>query len=126
MIYATPNNRERIEKNMSIITGLAKCETIEFFAQKDDAEDKQYAYGQAGDVDVYVDTSGFSNDDEIERLKKIIEEKEDYLRSLEVKLTDTSFISNAPQKVIRLTQEKKDVTVRQLEKAKEQLAKITG
>jgi len=75
---------------------------------------------------VYVDTSGFSNEDEMTRLSKIIEEKEDYLRALEIKLTDNSFLMNAPDKVIRLSQEKKSVTERQIEKAKEQLNKLSS
>lgn len=126
MLYATPNNRQRLEKNISIITGLGKCEKVEFLTQKDSINESQYTYGQAGDVDVYIDTSGFSNDDEIGRLRKIIEEKEDYLRALEVKLTDNRFLTNAPDKVIRLSQEKKSVTERQIEKAKEQLKKLSS
>lgn len=124
MLYATPLNRERIEENMSIISGLSKCASIGFFNNKEDVDHKIYTYGQASDVDVYVDTSQFSNEDEVNRLKKIIEEKEDYLRSLEIKLMDKQFLGNAPQKVIRLTQEKKEVTERQLQKAQDQLTKI--
>ena len=80
----------------------------------------------AGEVEVFVDTSICNHDDDIERLEKLIAEKEDYVRMLEVKLTDPSFVGKAPENVIRLTQDKKEVTLRQIEKAKEELRQYKG
>lgn len=56
----------------------------------------------------------------------MIAEKEDYARMIEVKLMDPSFVGKAPENVIRLTQEKKEVTMRQIEKAREELKQYQG
>lgn len=80
----------------------------------------------AGEVEVFVDTSICNHDEDILRLEKIIAEKEDYARLLEVKLLDPTFVSKAPENVIRLTQEKKEVTMRQIEKAREELRQYKG
>ena len=68
--------------------------------------------------------SGQDTEEEQVRLKKLITEKEDYVRALELKLTNSEFLSRAPQNVIRLTQEKKQITENQLKKAIEQLEKL--
>lgn len=80
----------------------------------------------AGEIEVFVDTSACSHDDDIERLEKLIAEKEDYVRTLEIKLMDPTFVNKAPENVIRLTQEKKEVTLRQIEKAREELKQYKG
>lgn len=124
LLYATPNNRNRLEKNISIISGLGKCSQVQFITTNDNIDEQKYSYGQAGEVDVYIDISAFGNEDEIQRLRKLIEEKENYLRGLEIKLTDNQFLSNAPSNVIRLSQDNKNVTERQIQKAKDQLGKL--
>ena len=58
--------------------------------------------------------SGQDTEEEQVRLKKLITEKEDYVRALELKLTNSEFLSRAPQNVIRLTQEKKQIAFQEI------------
>lgn len=120
VIYANPRDRAVLEKNIALIAGLGKS-AVTFTLTKEDLSREKYTYGMAGEVEVFVDTSACGHDDDIERLEKLIAEKEDYVRVLEVKLLDPTFVNKAPENVIRLTQEKKEVTLRQIEKAREEL-----
>ncbi len=121
VLYVNPRDRIVLEKNTKLISGLGKANSISFTLSKDTLEREKYTYGIAGEVEIFVDTSICNHDDDIERLQKLITEKEDYVRVLEIKLLDPSFVGKAPDNVIRLTQEKKEVTLRQIEKAKEEL-----
>ena len=121
VIYANPRDRAVLERNLVLIAGLGKAREVDFTLTKDNLSRDKYTYGMAGDIEVFVDTSICNHDDDIIRLEKIIAEKEDYARMLEIKLMDPSFVGKAPENVIRLTQEKKQVTIRQMEKAKEEL-----
>ena len=125
IIYANPRDRAVLEKNIALIAGLGKS-SVSFTLTKEDLSREKYTYGMAGEVEVFVDTSACNHDDDIERLEKLIAEKEDYVRTLEVKLLDPTFVNKAPENVIRLTQEKKEVTLRQIEKAKEELKQYKG
>ena len=126
VLYVNPRDRIVLEKNIALISGLGKAREISFTLTKDGLEREKYTYGIAGEVEIFVDTSICNHDDDIERLTKLIEEKEDYVRLLEVKLMDPSFAGKAPENVIRLTQEKKEVTLRQIEKAKEEMIQYKG
>ncbi len=126
VIYANPRDRATLERNIALITGLGKASEVNFTLTKDNLSREKYTYGMAGEVEVFVDTSACTHDDDIERLEKLIAEKEDYVRMLEVKLMDSTFVSKAPENVIRLTQEKKEVTLRQIEKAREELKQYKG
>lgn len=126
VIYANPRDRATLERNIALITGLGKASEVNFTLTKDGLSREKYTYGMAGEVEVFVDTSACTHDDDIERLEKLIAEKEDYVRMLEVKLMDSTFVSKAPENVIRLTQEKKEVTLRQIEKAREELKQYKG
>lgn len=126
VIYANPRDRATLERNISLIAGLGKASNVEFTLTKEDLSREKYTYGMAGEVEVFVDTSSCTHDDDIERLEKLIAEKEDYARMIELKLMDATFVSKAPENVIRLTQEKKEVTLRQIEKAREELRQYKG
>jgi valyl-tRNA synthetase len=99
---------------------------VNFTLTKEKLSREKYTYGMAGEVEVFVDTSACTHDDDIARLEKLITEKEDYARLLEVKLMDPTFVGKAPENVIRLTQEKKEVTLRQIDKAREELKQYKG
>ncbi len=126
VIYANPRDRATLERNIALIAGLGKASEVEFTLTKDKISREKYTYGMAGEIEVFVDTSMCNHDDDIERLEKLITEKEDYVRLLEVKLMDPTFVNKAPDNVIRLTQEKKEVTLRQIEKAREELKQYKG
>ncbi len=126
VLYVNPRDRMVLEKNTKLLSGLGKAQTISFTLSKDSLVREKYTYGIAGEVEIFVDTSVCNHDDDIERLERLIAEKEDYVRHLEIKLMDPSFVGKAPDNVIRLTQEKKEVTLRQIEKAKEELRQYTS
>ncbi len=126
VLYVNPRDRTVLERNITLISGLGKAQNISFTLSKDELERDKYTYGIAGEVEIFVDTSICNHDDDIERLQKLITEKEDYVRTLEIKLLDPSFVGRAPENVIRLTQEKKEVTLRQIEKAREELEQYKG
>lgn len=125
IIYSKPRDRGILERNNAIIIGLWKVASLSYCVSKDHLEREKYTYGIAGEVEIFVDTSSCNHDDDIERLEKLIQEKEQYIRTLEIKLMDSTFVSKAPANVIRLTQEKKETTLRQIEKAKEELKKYS-
>lgn len=125
IIYSKPRDRGILERNNAIIIGLWKVASLSYCVSKDHLEREKYTYGIAGEVEIFVDTSSCNHDDDIERLEKLIQEKEQYIRTLEIKLMDSTFVNKAPANVIRLTQEKKETTLRQIEKAKEELKKYS-
>ena len=109
-----------IECNLHLISGLTKAETA-FDTDTKKYNSSNYALATTNITDIYVDTSMFSHDAEIERLKLEIADKKEYMRILDLKLTDTKFIKNAPERVVRDAQDKKNLTLSQLEKLTQQL-----
>lgn len=75
------------------------------------------AYGVVGDVDIYLDAGSLiDHEAEKTRLKAEIVNKKEYVRTMDLKLTNQEFIRNAPEKIIRMEQEKKRIAEEQLEK----------
>ena len=71
------------------------------------------------DVEIYLDTSALIDTDaEKIRLKNEIKNKREYIRIIDLKLTNQDFIRNAPEKVVRIEQEKR-------RQAEEQVVKLT-
>lgn len=76
-----------------------------------------------GDTELYLDTSAHvDTEGEKARLKKEIDEKREYIRILDIKLTNTDFVRNAPEKIVRLEQEKRLMTLDQIAKLEEKFA----
>ena len=83
-------------------------------------------YESLGNVGVYVH---FSLDPdviqtELERLETQIEEKKVFLRSLSEKLTNNTFLQNAPERIIRAEMEKRNITLSQIEKFSQKLSEL--
>ena len=69
------------------------------------------------DVEIFLDTSAVVDvDAEKTRLKSEIENKKDYIRGIDLKLTNQDFVRNAPEKIVRIEQEKKRSAEESLEK----------
>ncbi len=108
-----------IEANGLLLSGLARIEniTITDTAQKN----KFWSYGVIGDYEIFVDSQidNVKLQEEKDRLAVQIEEKKNYLRALEAKLSNTAFAKNAPEKIVRIEMDKMRLTEEQLKKLEE-------
>jgi valyl-tRNA synthetase len=114
MIY-----RNSLEQNTSLLRGLARIADLRF-------EEKSikwigYAYGVVDGIEIYVDASLDTEKLEIEqdRIAKEIENKKTYIRAIQSKLKNTAFITNAPEKVVRIEMEKMHLAETELAKLEE-------
>jgi valyl-tRNA synthetase len=55
-----------------------------------------------------------------------IEEKKEYLRVLDAKLSNSAFTRNAPEKVVRIEMDKRNQAMAQLEKLETKYGQIMG
>jgi valyl-tRNA synthetase len=55
-----------------------------------------------------------------------IEEKKEYLRVLDAKLSNSAFTRNAPEKVVRIEMDKRNQAKAQLEKLETKYGQIVG
>ena len=117
IIVTPPIHHESLEANASLMKWLARIDTLtlETRAQKG----LGYAYGVIGGIDIYVDAhiDAGKIEEERERLWWQITEKKEYIRTLSAKLRNNAFITNAPEKVVRIEMDK-------LHLAESELAKI--
>ncbi len=121
IIRAPKKTAAAVAENAEILKGLAKVSELTVTSEKVDAGDM--AYGVVGDLDIYLDVGSLiDHDAERARLKAEIENKKEYLRSLDLKLTNREFVKNAPEKIVRAEQEKKRVAEEQLEKLLQKLS----
>jgi valyl-tRNA synthetase len=112
-----------ISANTDILKGLAKVSEVTVTSEKVEAGDR--AYGVVKDIDIYLDVGSLIDPEtEKARLKSEIQNKKEYLRTLDLKLTNREFIKNAPEKIVRTEQEKKRIAEEQLEKLLQKLANI--
>jgi valyl-tRNA synthetase len=76
---------------------------------------------------MYLDTSAHVDTEaEKARLKSEIENKKEYIRIIDIKLTNKDFVKNAPEKIIRIEQDKKRQVEEQLEKLLEKYSKLAS
>lgn len=104
---------------MLLITGLARIATLTI-------EDRSikwigYAYGITDGIEVYVDAALDTEklEEERDRLSKEIDNKKNYIRSVQAKLKNTAFVANAPEKVVRIEMEKMHLAGVELAKLEE-------
>lgn len=78
-------------------------------------------YGVVGDIElsVAVPLQEIDVEEEKSRLKEQIQNKKEYLRVLDAKLLNADFVHNAPEKVVRMEQEKRVQAEDQLKKLQE-------
>lgn len=111
---------EILKANEQIFLGLAKLQGLTF--SKDMRNTSEYSYSVVRDVEIYLDTSAIIDTEaEKERLKSEIKNKREYIRIVDLKLTNKDFIKNAPEKIVRIEQDKKRQAEEQVEKLTEKL-----
>lgn len=115
-----------LEANRTLLSGLGRINTLTINPKERDPQN--YAYGICGSVEVYIenhiDHVGIGV--EKERIMWLINEKKDYIRTLEIKLTNSAFTKNAPEKIIRIEMDKKNLAREQLEKLEEKYKKLAS
>lgn len=123
-IYAKNKNAEIIADTLDIIWWIVKAETTEIVDRK--INDKEFAFWIIKAwVEVYVDTSNALDiEKETQKLKEQITDTKEYIAILDKKLLNESFISKAPETLIRAEMEKKEQAKNKLEKLVEKLGKL--
>ncbi len=113
-----------LEENRTLISGLGRIGILTVNPKERDPRD--YAYGICGSVEIYIhneiDHAGIAL--EQERLLGLINEKREYIIALDTKLSNTSFTKNAPEKIIRIEMDKKNLAQEQMEKLEEKYNKL--
>ena len=81
-------------------------------------EDPSIIYAVTGDIELFITlpVADINVEEEKARLKEQIENKKEYLRVLDQKLLNGDFVRNAPEKVVRIEQDKKHQAEDQLKK----------
>ncbi len=123
IIQAKSDMIGNLENNITLISGLGR---VNITLNPSGQDPRDHAYGICGSVEIYIhneiDIAGIEM--EKTRIMGLIEEKRDYIRALEVKLSNTAFTANAPEKIIRIEMEKKNLAREQLEKLEEKYGKL--
>jgi len=121
-VISAGKKEKLIEENSKVIIGLARLESLEYGRLP--AEEAGKPVGSVGfvvgEVEVFVDLSGVVDlEKEKARLKSEIENLEKYLRGLEMKFGNESFVKNAPKEVVEKEKAK-------MEEAKNKIIKLKG
>jgi valyl-tRNA synthetase len=112
-----------ITEQSEIIKGLARIADLEIIKSGD--KPRQALASVAGEVEVYILLEGLINiDKENERLSKEISATKKYIETINKKLSNKEFISNAPKEVVAKEQEKLSEQEERLVKLEEQLKSL--
>jgi valyl-tRNA synthetase len=78
-----------------------------------------------GDIELYLDTGALvDTESERVRLTSEIISKKEYIRIVDVKLTNQEFVRNAPEKIVRIEQDKRQQAIEQVAKLEEKLGML--
>ena len=115
----TKTEEENIRENTNLLSGLAKISTLTLGEKP--AKNRGFAYGVIRGCDIYVDAKIDESkiEEEKSRLMEQMNAKKEYIRVLDAKLANGSFVKNAPEKIVRAEMEKRNQTIEQLEKLEE-------
>jgi valyl-tRNA synthetase len=125
-VYLSPEHerdRDIIRLSAGHIENLAGCSVAE--VEKELERPQESVLALAGTVSIYVPLSGAVDlEKEKERVGSRIEEIEKYLFTVDKKLSNSSFLSNAPEKVIAKERAKKEKYEKKLDTLKENLSAL--
>ncbi|MDD2516071.1 MAG: valine--tRNA ligase [Candidatus Gracilibacteria bacterium] len=118
---------DSLRENEIILKGLAKIDKLELNSKLTGIKTELMSFVVTGNLEIYIDTKNNDNlEHEIERLKGEISDKKEYIKIIDKKLLNDSFIRNAPADLVRKEQDKKAQAIEQLEKLKEKLININN
>ncbi|GHE93035.1 valine--tRNA ligase [Thalassotalea profundi] len=119
------NDQRRLDENNQFLSALAKLESIEVLAQGN--EGPASATAVVGDLSILIPMAGLIDKNaELARLSKAIEKLEKDVQRIEGKLSNESFVSKAPEAVIKKEQDKLSDAQSALTKLIEQKAQIAA
>ena len=124
IIRAPKKYRDILDRNRAIVLGLSKSSSLEY--RTDMEADQYWIYSVVKEIDIFINIEWYTattNAGESERIQKEIEDKKDYLRRIDTKLLNESFVKNAPENLVRSEQNKKREALEQLQKLEELLKK---
>ncbi len=123
-IYAKQKNKEILSEVLELIAWIVKADSFELVEKKLDGDNYAFWVIKAW-VEVFVDTSNALDvDKEIERIKLQIDDTKEYISILDKKLLNETFISKAPEKLVRAEMEKKEQALDKLRKLEEKINKL--
>lgn len=123
VITTGKKSAEVLTANTPILLGLAKLSSFEIM--KDSRTLQGFSYAVVRDIEIYLDTSAHVDTEaEKERLKSEIKNKREYIRIIDLKLTNQDFVRNAPEKVVRIEQDKRRQAEEQLVKLSQKLENL--
>ena len=123
-IYAKQKNKEILSEVLELIAWIVKADSFELVEKKPDGDNYAFWVIKAW-VEVFVDTSNALDvDKEIERIKLQIDDTKEYISILDKKLLNETFISKAPEKLVRAEMEKKEQALDKLRKLEEKINKL--
>lgn len=114
------DNKSLIESQIELIKNLARCELVTILKSGQKPENSIGAVVEGG-LEIYISLAGIIDlESEQKRISKEITEVEKYLKSLEAKLANGEFITNAPEAVVKCEKEKLLAQKTRLEKLQNQ------
>ncbi len=123
-IYAKQKNKEILSEVLDLIAWIVKADSFELVEKKPDWNNYAFWVIKAW-VEVFVDTSNALDvDKEVERIKLQIDDTKEYISILDKKLLNETFISKAPEKLVRAEMEKKEQALDKLRKLEEKINKF--
>jgi len=114
---------ERLKRNELILTNLARLESITWLDKQENIPESAIAL--VGAMQILIPMAGIIDvEAERERLKKEIDNNQNFVTKLEAKLSNDNFVSRAPEKVVELERQKLSDAQDKLNNLMEQLEKL--
>jgi len=123
-VLAPKKSIEILQENEIIFLGLAKLK--EMIITNNKLDGSSIAYAVTGDIELFITipVNEANVEEEKKRLKDEIENRKEYLRAQDLKLLNADFIRNAPEKIVRMEQDKRSQAADQLKKLEEKFSSI--
>lgn len=125
VIDVKDEEQEYLDNNKEILLGLSKCKDLDFCVTDGVINSTDYSLTVEWSAKIYIKVWEFiSAEDEINRLNLEIKDKKEYIRILDNKLLNPSFVANAPAKLVRIEQDKRSKAETELKALSESLDNI--
>ena len=123
VVISAGNKKGMLEENVAVIKGLARLENLQI---EETVEKPEGHVGFVeGGAEVFVDLTGIVDfEKEKKRLQDEINSLQKYTKGLEGKLSNKSFVDNAPEEVIVKEKEKLEESKTKLEKLEGQVSNL--
>jgi len=119
-------SKSLLNENESLIKYLSKVKQIDYFSFEGE-KPKNALSSRVQDLDIYLPIEGrIDIDKELDRLNKELASSEERLTQINRKLSNISFIKNAPSEVVEKEKEKLNHLNQNLEKIQKRLSLLKG